>query len=79
MIVVGKNVVQKNKQPITHLALMQSSIVGPGFPIDTGSLLRAYRSGALRLPAPGNKPPLTGYVESILVARNKHPSFNRKY
>ena len=67
------------KGPTTHLALIQSSMVGPGFPIDTGSLLSAYRSDALRLPEPGNKPPLTGNVESVLVARNKHPSFNRRY
>lgn len=49
-----------------------------GFPILTGSLPNAYRKGALIEPAPGNKAPAAGYVESSLVARNRHCGFNVK-
>lgn len=65
----------------THLALMQSSIALCGLPTAIGSILVAYRSGALIAPAPGSVPPPgpAGYVESSFVAMNRQPGLRVRY
>jgi hypothetical protein len=57
-------------QSATYFALIQSNIVLAGLPMLIGSLSRAYLSGALMDPAPGNCPSEVGYVLSSFVARN---------
>ena len=60
---------------------MASNIRLLGFPIAVTGRLgpSAVMRGERMAPAPGNRPFSDGYVESSLVARNKHSGFEWRY